>query len=258
MGGAVSNAGNLRRWGERELRIIGAEQNILNRKVAANDKLIVLPFWVAERAPTWPEEFRGTIFGVTQSTTAAEIFRATTCAVFYRLAEILARIEKGRSRATEVIVSGGVAHSARRFVDDEADAVVVAVARQRLLMRGEEGVMRALEDDFAGHGAEVVDDHGASPVDVEQMPDRPRREDAAGRLLLQESCGAEPGSEGDRGRAGGVLHPEHELDGGDDGDGREGDEAEIAPRDRRRAERAGDGQERDADAPEPPRGDGEQ
>ena len=112
MGGAVSNAGNLRRWGERELRIIGAEQNILNRKVAANDKLVVLPFWVAERAPTWPEELRGTIFGVTQSTTAAEIFRATTCAVFYRLAEILARIEKGRGRATEIIVSGGVAHSA--------------------------------------------------------------------------------------------------------------------------------------------------
>jgi gluconokinase len=112
MGGAISNAGNLRRWGERELRIDGAEQKVLSRTTAANDGLTVLPFWVAERAPTWPENLRGTIVGLTQSTKGSEIFRATTCAVFYRLAEILALIEKSRSRAKEIIVSGGAVHSA--------------------------------------------------------------------------------------------------------------------------------------------------
>ena len=53
--------------------------------------------------------------------------------------------------------------------------------------------MGALEGDLVGHGAKVVDDHGASGVDVEQVPDRPRCEDAAGRLFVQKSCGAEPG-----------------------------------------------------------------
>jgi gluconokinase len=111
MGGAISNAGNLRRWSQRELRIDGPEAKVLSRRAAANDDLIVLPFWVAERAPTWPENLRGTMMGLTQSTTGADIFRATTCAVFYRLAQILALMEKNRSHAREIIVSGGGVHS---------------------------------------------------------------------------------------------------------------------------------------------------
>jgi sugar (pentulose or hexulose) kinase len=111
MGGATSNAGNLRRWCEREIRIDGTEKNVLSRSAAANDTLTVLPFWVAERAPTWPENLRGSLVGLTQSTHGAEIFRATTCAVFYRLAEILTLIEKSRSSAKEIIVSGGATHS---------------------------------------------------------------------------------------------------------------------------------------------------
>ena len=105
MGGAISNAGNLRRWCARELRILENEENALSRKAAAADALTVLPFWIAERAPTWPEKLRGTIVGLTQSTDSAEIFRATTTAVFYRLAEILALLEKSRGRAREIIVS---------------------------------------------------------------------------------------------------------------------------------------------------------
>lgn len=112
LGGAISNAGNLRQWCARALRIERAEEKALDRRAAADDTLAVLPFWVAERAPTWPENLRGTITGLTQSTTAAEIFRATTCATFYRLAEILAAIEGHRGRARQIIVSGGAAHSA--------------------------------------------------------------------------------------------------------------------------------------------------
>ena len=59
MGGAISNAGNLRRWCARELRIEENEENALSRKAAAADALTVLPFWIAERAPSWPENFAG-------------------------------------------------------------------------------------------------------------------------------------------------------------------------------------------------------
>jgi gluconokinase len=111
VGGAVSNAGNLRVWCARELRIEGTEENALGRMAAASDDLTVLPFWVGERAPTWPENLRGTIAGLTQSTDAAQIFRATTCAVYYRLAEILTLIEKASGRAKQIIVSGGVLKS---------------------------------------------------------------------------------------------------------------------------------------------------
>jgi len=111
VGGAVSNAGNLRRWCGRELRLEGAEEDALGRKAAANDALTVLPFFVGERAPTWPENLDGTIVGLTQSTDAAQIFRATTCAVFYRLAEILHLMEKAGGRAKQIIVSGGILKS---------------------------------------------------------------------------------------------------------------------------------------------------
>lgn len=106
LGGAVSNAGNLRQWCVRELRI--GQSGRLSRTAAAQDPLTVLPFWVKERAPNWPEQVPATIAGFTQSTPAAEILRATTCSVFYRLHDILELIETATGRAKTIIVSGGI------------------------------------------------------------------------------------------------------------------------------------------------------
>jgi gluconokinase len=115
VGGAVSNAGNLRRWCLRELRLSDSEAEMnkaLSRSAAANDALTVLPFWVGERAPTWPEVAGGVIVGLRPNTDAAKILRATTCAVFYRLAEILNLLERGTNhRAARIVVSGGILRS---------------------------------------------------------------------------------------------------------------------------------------------------
>jgi gluconokinase len=114
LGGAVSNAGNLRKWCLRELRLedtSAAEKKTLARSAAANDESTVLPFWVNERAPTWPENLRGAIIGLSQTSSAAEILRATTCAVYYRLGEILGLIERATGPAEAVIVSGGILRS---------------------------------------------------------------------------------------------------------------------------------------------------
>jgi gluconokinase len=114
LGGAVSNAGNLRKWCLRELRLeetAPAEKKSLSRSAAANDGITVLPFWVSERAPTWPEDLPGAIVGLSQASSAAEILRATTCAIYYRLGEILDLIERATAPAKAVIVSGGILHS---------------------------------------------------------------------------------------------------------------------------------------------------
>jgi gluconokinase len=114
LGGAVSNAGNLRKWCLRELRLgdtLLDEEKALSRTAAANDEITVLPFWVSERAPTWPENLHGAIVGLSQASSAAEILRGTTCAVYYRLAEILDLIERATGSAKAVIVSGGILHS---------------------------------------------------------------------------------------------------------------------------------------------------
>ncbi len=113
IGGAVSNAGNLHRWCLRELHLGGEKQaeKALSRTAAAEDSLTVLPFWVNERAPTWPVDLRGTINGLTPVTTAADVFRAAATSTFYRLAEILEQLQSVLGEAEEVIVSGGILHS---------------------------------------------------------------------------------------------------------------------------------------------------
>ncbi|MFL6583277.1 MAG: gluconokinase [Chthoniobacterales bacterium] len=111
VGGAVSNAGNLRRWCLRELRVDDRTASHLNRAQRveiASSNLDVLPFWVAERAPTWPDNIRGTVTGLKQTTTAVEIDRAAQCSVFYRLAQILELTENVTESARAVIVSGGI------------------------------------------------------------------------------------------------------------------------------------------------------
>jgi gluconokinase len=66
LGGAISNAGNLRAWFLRELRL-PEEERALERLLRAAGpgaaRLTMLPFWVGERAPTWPENLTGTSWG---------------------------------------------------------------------------------------------------------------------------------------------------------------------------------------------------
>lgn len=112
IGGAVSNAGNLRIWCLRDLRLKETEvDRSLLRSKAAIDPLTVLPFWVSERAPTWPEQQLGAIDGLNQATRASDILRATTMAVFYRLAQIFDLVEDATVRPRQIIVSGGILHS---------------------------------------------------------------------------------------------------------------------------------------------------
>jgi gluconokinase len=112
IGGAVSNAGNLREWCLREMQLKEADADrALSRAKAAIDSLTVLPFWVIERAPTWPERQLGVIDGLNQSTRSHDILRSTTTAVFYRLGQIIDLIEAATRRSHRIIVSGGIVHS---------------------------------------------------------------------------------------------------------------------------------------------------
>jgi gluconokinase len=125
IGGAVSNAGNLREWCLRALRLGENSAQIdraLSRTAAAADRLIILPFWVGERAPTWPDRQLGVIDGLNQSTHPTDVFRAITTSVFYRLAEILDLIESATGRSRRIIVSGGILHS-RAAITLLADAL---------------------------------------------------------------------------------------------------------------------------------------
>jgi len=71
----------------------------------------VLPFWTAERAPTWDEDATGAITGITQATTALDLFQAITDAGYHRLARIAELVLKGENEPPRLIVSGGIQRS---------------------------------------------------------------------------------------------------------------------------------------------------
>jgi len=114
IGGAVSNAGNLRAWALRELRLTdGPElETALANRTEPKHGLTVLPFLNAERAPFWNEEDTGVIHGLRQSSTSLDILQAFTEATYQRLALIYEMVCAGEKTPPKLIVSGGIQKSA--------------------------------------------------------------------------------------------------------------------------------------------------
>jgi gluconokinase len=112
--GTVNNAGNLRAWCLRELHLKdGPElEAALATRHSPQHRLVVLPSWSGERAPTWNEDATGTIHGIRQSTTALDIVQAVTEAVHHRIERALELLCEDGNAAPKLIVSGGITKSA--------------------------------------------------------------------------------------------------------------------------------------------------
>ncbi len=174
VGGAVSNAGNLRAWCRRELNLPPSER-ALDDALAARPgpltSLVTLPFWSAERAPTWCEELTGVIEGLSQNTTALDLLQSTTEGVYHRLAAIADASlsvkpasggkDAGRQGATQIIVSGGIlksGHLLQRLADVLGRAVYPSTEPEASL-RG--AAVYALEKiDAPGWTADTLPDVG--------------------------------------------------------------------------------------------------
>jgi gluconokinase len=113
VGGAISNAGNLRAWCQRELQLPG--DAALEKELAARPGpvpgLTVLPFWTAERAPTWDEDAVGVIHGIAQHTTSIDLLQAITEASYQRIARIADLVFEAEETTPKFIVSGGIQRS---------------------------------------------------------------------------------------------------------------------------------------------------
>lgn len=148
LGGAVSNAGNLRAWCRRELRLPDDERSLdqlLRTAGSGAARLTILPFWVGERAPTWPEDLTGTVVGLSQATTSADLLAAALTAVCLRLSEILEQVESAIGRARKIIVSGGILQSpaSLQILADSLGRDLEVCADQEASLRG--AAIHALE-----------------------------------------------------------------------------------------------------------------
>jgi gluconokinase len=149
LGGAISNAGNLRSWCLRELRLPDDKRKIeklFRQKAQENAGLTILPFWMSERAPTWPDQIEGTITGLTQAATAGDILFAAVAASFHRLADVLSELERAVGRARRIIVSGGIVQSAAslQLLADSLGRDLEVCAEQEASLRG--AAVHALEE----------------------------------------------------------------------------------------------------------------
>ncbi len=140
-GGAISNAGNLRAWCLRELRLPSDNRSIekvLRKHGCGKDALTILPFWVSERAPSWPEDLSGVVAGLSQAATAADLLTAAITASFYRLAEILEKLEGATGEAKKIIVSGGILKSpaSLQLLADSLGRDLEVCADQEASLRG--------------------------------------------------------------------------------------------------------------------------
>jgi len=114
LGGAVSNAGNLWAWALRELKLPtdpAVIEKLLSQRSTPVEKLTLLPFWIAERAPTWPEELPSAVIGITQATSALDLLQALQEATYHRLTRIGEGVERAAQRKLAFIVSGGIQKS---------------------------------------------------------------------------------------------------------------------------------------------------
>jgi gluconokinase len=121
VGGAVSNAGNLRQWCLRELNLSEPKlDKLLAKRPAPPAGLTVVPAWTTERAPTWDEEQTGVIHGINQHTAALDLCQAITDATYHRLGRIADLLMAHTDIVPRFIVSGGIQKSAvamQRFAD---------------------------------------------------------------------------------------------------------------------------------------------
>jgi gluconokinase len=88
----------------------GSVERELAERTTPEHGLSVLPFWMAERAPTWRDDLSGAIAGITQATTAIDLLQAITEATYQRLAQVAELLPESRRDVT-FIVGGGIQKS---------------------------------------------------------------------------------------------------------------------------------------------------
>ncbi|MFV0337368.1 MAG: FGGY family carbohydrate kinase [Chthoniobacterales bacterium] len=115
IGGAISNAGNVRAWAVKTLRL--PDEKILEKELKKRAEqptyLYARPYLITERAPDWPENQNSLLEGFHPGTDAIEIFRSLTDATYDRLATI-GNLLQGKvcGPFQRVVVSGGLLRSA--------------------------------------------------------------------------------------------------------------------------------------------------
>src|SRR5215469_6642778 len=128
MGGALSNGGDVYAWCQKILRFEpGDLDEQLARMPADGQGLTVLPFYSGERSTGWSDDARGSLVGLTTSTSPIDILRANLEAVAYRFAAIYDLLEQEVPGKKRIVASGGAFSICAAWIQILADVLGVPV-----------------------------------------------------------------------------------------------------------------------------------
>ncbi len=123
LGGATSNGGEVFRWASRLLDLPNdAEEQIAGREPGSHG-LTVLPYLAGERSPYWRPDLRGSIAGLSLSTSPMDILQACLESVSLRFKQIYMLLSRPFSVPDEVIASGGALLRSKVWLQMMADAL---------------------------------------------------------------------------------------------------------------------------------------
>jgi gluconokinase len=122
-GGALSNGGDVFAWMKRTLALPKDLEGRLEKSAPGDHGLTLLPFLSGERSPYWRADLRGVIAGLTQSTEAFDILRASLESVALRFRQIHGMLATRFETPTEIIATGGALLNSPAWTQIMADAI---------------------------------------------------------------------------------------------------------------------------------------
>jgi gluconokinase len=123
LGGATSNGGEIFRWANRLLQLPEDAETQIAGRVPGSHGLTVLPYLSGERSPYWRPDLRGSIAGISLSTSAIDILQACLESVSLRFKQIYLLLARPFSAPDEVIASGGALLRSKVWLQMMADAL---------------------------------------------------------------------------------------------------------------------------------------
>jgi gluconokinase len=122
-GGALSNGGDVFAWIKRNLALPKDIEGRLETAAPGTHGLTMLPFFSGERTPYWRADLRAAIIGLSASTDAFDILRASLESIALRFCEIYRLLAGLGGAPSEVIASGGALLHSPAWTQMMADAL---------------------------------------------------------------------------------------------------------------------------------------
>ena len=138
LGGALNDVGRAITWCQSNLMLDERLGPVLTRAPSTATPL-VLPYLTGERAPGWVGDARAVFAGVTASTDAHDLFRATVEGIAMTYARVADELAPAAPEATQIMASGRVSNDLPDWLQILADVLgrpVTHVTLKRSTLRG--------------------------------------------------------------------------------------------------------------------------